>query len=381
MDPAAMTAAHHKGAEDTTAAHANKPGNGLPVSAANIHAVDDPRSNQDTATWHILAPMNTTLPFRIFSAAVCAAAALCCVTAYAQSSSGRPVRMIVGSAPAGPSDVQARLIVPKMSDVLGVSIIVDNRPSNNAIIGMEIGSKSPPDGHTFIIGNSGTHAVNATLYKSLPYDPVNDFIPVSQLSTTGMVVAANAKLPGTTIQDLAAHAKTRAGGLNIAIPGATGELAGDALWKQLGIKMTNIQYKGSAPSELAVVSGEASISMLTPLATQNHLQTGRMKAYGITSSTRSPVLPDVPTLAEQGVTGYDIQYWTGLFLPAKTPDPIVRAAHKALVAALQTNDVKERLRALGLQAVGNTPEEFRAIVKRDVEKFRKIIVESGIPRL
>ena len=131
---------------------------------------------------------------------------------------------------------------------------------------------------TYIIGNSGTHAVNATLYKSLPYDAVADFIPVSQLSTTGMVVAANAKLPGTSIQDLAAYAKTRTGGLNIAIPGATGELAGDALWKQLGIKMTNIQYKGSAPSELAVVSGEAAISMLTPLATQNHLQTGRMKA-------------------------------------------------------------------------------------------------------
>lgn len=314
---------------------------------------------------------------------IVALAATCVLsaTALAQSSSGRPVRMIVGSAPAGPSDVQARLIVPKMSEVLGVSIIVDNRPSNNAIIGMEIGAKSPPDGHTFIIGNSGTHAVNATLYKSLPYDAVTDFIPVSQLSTTGMVVAANAKLPGTSIQDLAAYAKSRSGGLNIAIPGATGELAGDALWKQLGIKMTNIQYKGSAPSELAVVSGEASISLLTPLATQNHLQTGRMKAYGITSSTRSPVLPDVPTLAEQGVTGYDIQYWTGLFLPAKTPDAIVRAGHKAVLAALQTSEVKERLRALGLQAVGNTPEEFRAIVKRDVEKFRKIIIESGIPRL
>jgi tripartite-type tricarboxylate transporter receptor subunit TctC len=310
-----------------------------------------------------------------------AAATLLCAGALAQSSSGRPVRMIVGSAPAGPSDVQARLIVPKMSEVLGVSIIVDNRPSNNAIIGMEIGAKAPPDGHTYIIGNSGTHAVNATLYKSLPYDAVTDFIPVTQLSTTGMVVAANAKLPGTSIQDLAAYAKTRPGGLNIAIPGATGELAGDALWKQLGIKMTNIQYKGSAPSELAVVSGEAAISMLTPLATQNHLQTGRMKAFGITSSTRSPVLPDVPTLAEQGVTGYDIQYWTGLFLPAKTPDTVVRASHKAVLAALQTTEVRDRLRALGLQAVGNTPEEFRAIVKRDVEKFRKIIVDSGIPRL
>lgn len=320
-------------------------------------------------------------PILFFQLSALLAAGCFATASIAQTASGRPVRMIVGSAPAGPSDVQARLIVPKMSEVLGVSIIVDNRPSNNAIVGMEIGAKSLPDGHTLIIGNSGTHAVNATLYKSLPYDAVTDFIPVSQLSTTGMVVAANAKLPGTTIQELAAYAKARPGGLNIAIPGATGELAGDALWKQLGIKMTNIQYKGSAPSELAVVSGEAAISMLTPLATQNHLQTGRMKAYGITSSTRSPVLPDVPTLAEQGVTGYDIQYWTGLFLPAKTPDPIVRAAHKAVVAALQTNEVKDRLRALGLQAVGNTPEDFRAIVKRDVEKFRKIIIESGIPRL
>jgi tripartite-type tricarboxylate transporter receptor subunit TctC len=316
-------------------------------------------------------------------AAYCALAAAICLPAMAvaQLSSGRPVRMIVGSAAAGPSDVQARLIVPKMSEVLGVSIIVDNRPSNNAIVGMEIGAKAPPDGHTLIIGNSGTHAVNATLYKSLPYDAVLDFIPVSQLSTTGMVVAANAKLPGTSIQELAAYAKGRPGGLNIAIPGATGELAGDALWKQLGIKMTNVQYKGSAPSELAVVSGEAAISLLTPLATQNHLQTGRMKAYGVTSATRSPVLPDVPTLAEQGVTGYDIQYWTGLFLPAKTPDAILRAAHKAVVAALQTTEVRDRLRTLGLQVVGNSPEEFRIIVKRDVEKFRKIIVESGIPRL
>jgi tripartite-type tricarboxylate transporter receptor subunit TctC len=321
--------------------------------------------------------MKTTL----FIACSGVAATLLAVSAFAQNSSSRPVRMVVGSAPGGPSDVQARLIVPKMSEVLGVSIIVDNRPSNNAIIGMEIGAKAPPDGHTLIIGNSGTHAVNATLYKSLPYDAITDFIPVSQLSTTGMVVAANAKLPGTTIQELAAYAKTRAGGLNIAIPGATGELAGDALWKQLGIKMTNIQYKGSAPSELAVVSGEASISLLTPLATQNHLQSGRMKAYGITSSMRSPVLPDVPTLAEQGVTGYDIQYWTGLFLPAKTPEPIVRAAHKAVIAALQTAEVRDRLRALGLQAVGNTPEEFRAIVKRDVEKFRRIIIDSGIPQL
>jgi tripartite-type tricarboxylate transporter receptor subunit TctC len=268
-----------------------------------------------------------------------------------------------------------------MSEVLAVTVIVDNRASSNGIVGMEIASKALPDGHTFAIGNSGTHAVNAYLYKKLPYDPVRDFTPVTQFSTTGMVVAANARLPGTVIQDLATYAKTRNGGLNIAIAGATGELAGDALWSALKIRMTNVQYKGSAPSELAVVSGEADISMLTPLATLNHVQSGRIKAYGITSATRSPLLPDVPTLAEQGVTGYDFQFWNGLFAPAKTPDAMVRAAHRAVMAALQTQEVKDRFRQLGLEVVGNTPEEFRVIVNRDVEKFRRIIVESGIPRL
>ncbi len=302
-------------------------------------------------------------------------------TAFAQSSPNRPIRLVVGSAPGGPSDVQARLLVPKLTEVMGATIIVDNRASSNGILGMEIASKAPADGNTFAVGNSGTHAVNAYLYKNLPYDPVRDFTPVSQFSTTGMVVAANARLPGTSIQELAAFAKTRKGGLNIAIPGATGELAGDALWAQLGIKMTNIQYKGSAPSELAVASGEADISMLTPLATANHIQSGRLKAYGITSATRSPVLPEVPTLAEQGVTGYDFQFWNGLFAPAKTPDAAVRRMHKAVVQALQTPEVKDRFRQLGLVVVGNTPEEFRVIVNRDVEKFRRIIIDSGIPRL
>ena len=294
---------------------------------------------------------------------------------------GRPIRIIVPVAPGGPSDTAVRILVPRLSEALKQTLVVDNRPSNNGVAGTEIAARANPDGLTLNIGNSGTHAINPSLYKTLPYDPVRDFVPIIQIVTSGMVLVATPKLPVNSFRDFVALAKKDPGKLNMAVAGATGELAGDALWKQLGIKMTNIQYKGSAPSELAVVSGEASISMLTPLATQNHLQTGRMKAYGITSSTRSPVLPDVPTLAEQGVTGYDIQYWTGLFLPAKTPDAIVRAGHKAAVSALQTNEVKDRLRALGLQAVGNTPEEFRAIVKRDVEKFRKIIIESGIPRL
>ena len=293
----------------------------------------------------------------------------------------RPIRILVASAAGGPSDVQIRLLVPALTTAFKQTIIVENRPSNNGVVATDLAAKALPDGHTFTVGNSGTHAVNATLYAHLPYDPVRDFAAVTQFSTTGMVVAAHARLPGTSINDLVAAAKKQPGKFNIAIPGATGELAGDALWLQLQIKMTNIQYKGSAPAELALVSGEADVSLLTPLATLAHLQSGRLKAYGITSSQRSPVLPEVQTLIEQGVTGYDFQYWNGLFAPAKTPSSSVLTAQRAMAQALQTVETGERFRQLGLQPVGNTPQEFAAIVKEDVEKYRKIIIESGIPRL
>jgi tripartite-type tricarboxylate transporter receptor subunit TctC len=304
-----------------------------------------------------------------------------CTAALAQSAAKRPIRVLVASAPGGPSDVQIRLLVPALTAAFGQTIIVDNRPSNNGVVATEIAAKSPPDGHTFTVGNSGTHAVNATLYAKLPYDPVRDFAAVTEFSTTGMVVAANARLPGTSIQDLVALAKQQPGKLNVAIAGATGQLAGDALWAQLQLKMTNVHYKGSAPSELAVVSGEVDLSMLTPLATLTHLQAGRLKVYGITSTQRSPVLPDLPTLAEQGVTGFDIQFWNGLFAPARTPDASVRTAQRAIAQALQTAETGDRFRQLGLQPVGNTPQEFTVIVKNDVEKFRRIIIDSGIPRL
>ena len=295
--------------------------------------------------------------------------------------SQRPIRVLVASAPAGPSDVQARLLVPKMTEALSQTLIVDNRASNNGVYATDVCAKASADGYTVCVGNSGTHAVNATLYQKLPYDVVRDFAAVSQFSTTGMVVAANPKLPGVSLQELAAYAKKNPGKTNIAIPGATGQLAGDALWSRLAIEMNNVHYKGSAPSEFAVVSGESHIALLTPLASMNHIAGGRMKAYGITSAQRHPLLPNVPTVAEQGLQGYDFQYWNGLFAPKKIPDRVLRQLHKAVVFALQSPEVKDRYAQLGLVVVATTPEEFAQVVKADVEKFRKAIVESGIPRL
>jgi tripartite-type tricarboxylate transporter receptor subunit TctC len=313
------------------------------------------------------------------SRAVTLALLLACGVANAQTQ--RPVRVIVPSPPGGPSDVQIRLVAPKMSEVLGQTLIIDNRASSNGVLAGELAAHAAPDGYTLAVGNSGTHAVNATLYEKLPYDPVRDFTAITLFSTTGMVLAANPKLPGSKLQDLVDYAKHNPGKTNIAIAGATGQLAGDSLWARLGIQMNNVNYKGSAPSEMAVLSGESQLSLLTPLASARHIESGKMKAYGITSAKRHPLLPNVPTVAEQGVNGYVLEYWNGLFAPAKTPGKIVLAMHKAALEALRTPDVKERFNALGLIIVGNTPEEFARIVKQDVEKFRKIILESGIPRL
>lgn len=316
-----------------------------------------------------------------YAVAAAVTLALAASAGFAQTSSKRPVRVLVASSPGGPSDIQIRLLVPKMSEVMSQTLIIDNRPSANGVLATEIASHANPDGHTFAVGNSGTHAVNATLYRKLSYDPVRDFAAVSQFSTTGMVVAANPRLPGGTIQDLMQAAKTQPGKYNVAVAGATGELAGDALWSMLKVKMTNVRYKGSAPATLATLSGETDLSLLTPLATKGHIIAGKLKAYGITSNKRSPILPDVPTMAEQGLTGYDFQFWNGLFAPAGTPGTAVRAAHKGIVEALRTPSVKKRFDELGLVIVGNTPEEFAKIVRTDVAKFGKIIIESGIPRL
>ena len=293
----------------------------------------------------------------------------------------RSVRVLVGAAPGGPSDVQIRLLLPVMTEVLGQVLIVDNRASANGVLASEIASKAAPDGHTLLVGNSGTHGVNATLYTRLGYDPVRDFVPITQFSTTGLVVAGHPRLPGKTIQDLTAHAKANPGKLNVGIPGATGELAGDSLWMQLGIKLINVRYKGSAPATQALVAGEVDLCLRTPLAARPHVHAGRLKAFGIISADRSPVLPEVPTMLEQGVDGYEFPFWNGLFAPANTSKERVHAVYKAVVQALDTPEIHNRYAELGLTPVGSTPDEFAEVVKRDVAKFRKLILELGIPRL
>jgi tripartite-type tricarboxylate transporter receptor subunit TctC len=298
-----------------------------------------------------------------------------------QDLAGRPVRVIVPVPPGGPSDTAMRLIAPRMSEGLGRPLVLDNRPGANGVAGTSIAAKAAPDGNTLAIGNSGTHAINASLYRKLPYDPQREFTPIVQLVTSGMVLVGHPRVPGRSLPELIEAAKREPGKLNVGIAGATGELTGDALWIRSGVRVHNVRYKGSAPTEVGLLSGEVDLAMLTPLATRQHIQAGKLKAFGISSAQRNPVLPEVPTIAEQGVPGFDFQIWHGIFAPKGTPQSVVRAVHREAVAALSVPAVRERFNTLGFVVIGNSPEEFAAIVKREIEKFGKIIAESGIERL
>ena len=310
--------------------------------------------------------------------ALCIFVGWCSLNLYAQGLGTRPIRIIVPVAPGGPSDTAVRLIVPRLSENLKQTLVVDNRPSNNGVAGTEIAARANPDGLTLNIGNSGTHAINPSLYKSLPYDPVRDFVPIVQIVTRGMVLVTIPKLPVTNFKEFVALAKKDPGKLNMAVAGATGELAGEAMMAMSGIRMNNVRYKGSSPAEIATLSGETEASLLTPLASMQHIASGRLKAMGISSNKRLPLLPNVPTLAEQGLTGYDFQIWHGLFAPAKTPDAITAKVHKAAIDALASQDVKDRFGALAFSIIGNTPAEFAAVIKSELAKFRKVVADAGI---
>jgi tripartite-type tricarboxylate transporter receptor subunit TctC len=307
---------------------------------------------------------------------------LFCALSAAQGVHGsRPVRILVPVPPGGPSDTAVRIVLPRLTEGLKQTLVVDNRPSANGVAGTDIAAKAAPDGYTLVTGNSGTQAINASLYRKLPYDPQRDFTPIVQIVTSGMIVAANPKVPGNSLAEFLAAARKQPGKFNIGVAGATGELSGDALWIQTQTRMNNVRYKGSAPAELALVGGEIDISLLTPLASAQHIGAGRLKALGITSSQRNPVLPNVPTVAEQGVKGYDFQIWHGLFAPRGTPDRVIRDVNRETLRALQAPEVKERFATLGFVIIGNTPDEFAAVVKSEIEKFRKIVKESGIELL
>jgi len=289
----------------------------------------------------------------------------------------KPVRIFVGASPGGTTDTLARAIAPEMSKALGTPVIVENRPGAGGNLAAEAVAKSPPDGQTLLVAFT-SHTINATLYPKLPFDPVEDFTPITMIATVPSLLVGNAALPPKDLKELLAYAKARPGKLNFAIGGVGSSLhmAGDLLKMQTGAFIVNIPYKGSSPALTDVVGGQVELMFVSVVVGLPHVKAGKLRAYGVTSAKRLPQLPDVPAIAEV-VPGFESNAWFGLFGPARLPAALTKALHEAAVRAIQSPELRKRLEAEGAQPVGNSPAEFARFVRDDVKKWTPVVKFSG----
>ena len=299
--------------------------------------------------------------------------------AIGQSFPSKPVRMIVPFAAGGASDITARIVAPKYSELLGQQVVIDNRAGANGIVGSELTAKSPPDGYTILMGTNGTHTVNVSLYPKLSYDPVKDFVPITSVVSLTNLLVVHPSLPVRTVKELIALAKARPGQLTFGSGGngGTPHLSGELFKSMANVNLVHIPYKGGGPSTAALIGGEISMTFNTLLTSINFVKAGRLRPIAVTGLSRSPILPDVPTISDSGVPGYESSTWYGLLAAAGTPRAIVSRLHTDMVRVLQAPDVKEQLVQQGADPVGNTPEQFAAIIKSDISKWATVIKVSG----
>jgi len=301
--------------------------------------------------------------------------------ATAQNWPSKPVRLVVGFGPGGVADITARVVAQKLSQDLGQQFVVDNRPSAGGIVAADAVAKSEPDGYTLLLMSNG-NAVSASLFKSLPYDTVADFAPVSTLGFFDVAVVTTPDTKIDSLRGLIARAKANPGKLNIGTinVGSTQHLSAELFKSMAGVDAETIPYKGS-PAVISALRGkdvEIAFEMLAPIIPQ--AQSGAVKILAVTSDRRSPLLPDVPTVAESGVPGYQASSWNAIAAPARTPRAIVDRLNQAIAAALAAPDVKSRLEAAGVSARASTPEEMRQLVVSDVAKWRRVIESAKIER-
>lgn len=298
----------------------------------------------------------------------------------AQSYPTKPIRIIVAYTPAGATDILARAIGQKMSETWGQPVIVDNRPGANGNIGTEVAARATPDGHTLVMGTAGTHGINPSLYRKLGWDAVKDFTPVSLVAMVPNILVVNNSLPVKNVKELIAYAKASPGKLNYGSPGngSTAHLSMELFKTMTGTSLTHIPYKGSAGVLADVMGGQIALTMdnLPPYLPQ--VKAGKIRALAVSTAKRSPAVPDIPTVAEAGVPGYDSGAWFGLLAPAGTPKDIVNRLAAETQRILKLPDVHERIATLGAEPVGSTPEQFAAHIKSEIAKWAKVIREANV---
>ena len=318
---------------------------------------------------------------KVLSAAIWFLSAAICVPglALAQAYPSKPIRFVVPYPAGGPLDTVARLLAQKVSEGVGQPVVVDNKPGAGGNIGADIVAKSPADGYTILMGAVATHAINPTLYASIPYDPVRDFAPITQVASTPNVLVVNPAVPATTLREFIAYAKANPGKLNFGSgsTGSAGHLAGELFKTMTGVEMTHVPYKGAAPAMNDLVGGQIQLMFDNLASSLGQVRAGKVRALAVTTASRTPLAPELPTIAEAGLPGFDISTWFGVFAPAGTPREALDRLHAQFTRALGAPDVREKMQNLGAEPVGSRPEEFAAYIRAEGEKYARVIKASG----
>ena len=291
----------------------------------------------------------------------------------------RTVRFIAPFPPGGSTDLLARLVALKLSEAWGQQVIVENRGGAAGTIGVELAARAAPDGYTIVMGHVGTFGVNPTLYPKLPYDAIRDFAPITVLATVPNGMAVHPSLPVKTARDFVALAKAKPGELLYASggSGSASHLAGEYFKLLTKIEMVHVPYKGTAPAMISMISGQTTMTITGMVALMPHVKSSRLKLLGVATLKRLSIMPEIPTINESGVPGYDANQWYGVLAPAATPRDIIVKLNTDIIKVLARPDVKERLAADGAQPVGNTPEQFAAHIKSEIARWAPVVKASG----
>ena len=313
---------------------------------------------------------------RVLLALLCFAASL----AQAQDYPTRTIRLIVPFSPGGVADTSARFVADRLAARLGQQVVVENRAGASGNIGTQMVAQSAPDGHTLVLGFDGTMVINPWVFPNIPFDTVKDFVPVTKLGDATLIMVAHPSVPVKDMKELIALAKSKPGSLSYGTSGTGGtpHLAGELLNQRAGISLVHIPYKGGGQAVGDVVGGQIPLVYTAIASAQQYVKSGRLKALGVSGAKRSTSLPEVPTFIENGLDGFVVDSWVGIFAPAKTPRAIVDRLQRELAVILAQPDVRERYAVLGIEPVGNTSEQFGEQVRADLAKWEKVVKQANI---
>jgi len=318
--------------------------------------------------------MKTVLISSLIAIAVLAAA-----PGWAQQYPVRPIRLVVPFPPGGGTDTMARIIGPKLGEALGQQVVTENRGGAGANIGAEIAAKSPPDGYTLMLATI-TNAISATVYTRLNYSLARDFVHITQLATTPLILVVHPSVPVKSVKEFVAFARARPGELTYSSSGngSAAHLAGDLFNSLTGVKAVHVPYKGGGPSMIALVGGEVSLCFATMPSAINYVKAGRLRGLAVTTAQRSPSAPELPTIAETGIAGYEAGSWYGLSAPSGTPKGVIGRLHAESVKVMALPEIKEPLFKAGFEVVTSNPEQFTAFVRSEIQKWGKLVTAAGL---